>query len=200
MLVGYTGLKRDLEIRGKGVDKTLRGDRESEGSHSNGKETKWKVYYSLGIGSYTALDYFPLSVCLLFKVRSLLFKGSDVSYKPLCFTKLLALFHTCWQRLVNIIAREKEKESCVLEYFPMGFTCLSWNSWLQITGEPRLSAQYLARRIIGFHWLTVVYTTEKMKGPPLKALLSLLLHLPSFISQQWKSLNMLLCCFAAVCI
>lgn len=76
----------------------------------------------------------------------------------------------------------------------MGFICLSWNGWLNITISQSL-AQYLAHKIIDFHWLTKVHPTKQNKGSPLKALLSLLLrchHPPSpSTSQQWKSLNML---------
>lgn len=64
----HTGPERDLEIRERGVEEILRG-RGWRGSHSSGKETQMReVEYSLGIGSYPALDSFPFP-CLFLKVR-----------------------------------------------------------------------------------------------------------------------------------
>lgn len=165
------------------MEEILRGEGESgEGSPSNGKETQMKLNIHLALGLILPWTL-PLSVCLLLKVRIQLFQGSDVSYKRLHSIKLPARPYTEFGKYQW--KRKREKKGCNLEYFPMDFTCLSWNGWVKSTWEPKLFyisqslAQYPAYRIIiDFHWLTRVYTPEKNKGFLLKALLSLLLHHP----------------------
>lgn len=49
-----------------------------------------EVEYSLGIGSYPALDNFPFPYVFSLRWDFELFKARDVSYKPVHFPKLIA--------------------------------------------------------------------------------------------------------------